>query len=128
MSARPAWFGQLARFGGVGAVTNLALYGVYLVATALGLSPEWATTLCFALGIPISLRANARLTFRADHVPAIRKAQFVTAYLLAYFVQLGVLSFLYKTAGIPHQIAQLCAMGTVAILLFLFQKFVVFRD
>lgn len=125
------WIGkvtrQLARYGIAGAAVNLALYGVYLILTALGLAPLVAATLVFALGIPLSLRAHRSFTFQVADVPLSRKLLFAAGYVVGYFTQIGTLWALYQGLGLPHQASQLIAMGVVAAVLFLFQKIFVFR-
>lgn len=118
---------QLARYGVAGAAVNLALYAVYLVFTALGLAPLVAATLVFALGIPVSLRAHRSFTFQVADVALSRKLLFAAGYVVGYVTQIGTLWALYQGMGLPHQAAQLIAMGVVAAVLFVFQKIVVFR-
>lgn len=119
--------GQLWRFGLSGAAINVALYLVYLALTALGLSPIAAASAVFLGGIPISLFVHGRVSFRSR--PATRAATLVFwgAYLLGYGVQIGVLSLLHHGLNLPHPLAQLMAMGLVAITLFVVQKWLVFR-
>lgn len=118
---------QLVRYGIAGAAVNLALYAVYLVFTALGLAPLVAATLVFALGIPMSLRAHRSFTFQVADVALSRKLLFAAGYVVGYVTQIGTLWALYHGLGLPHQVAQLIAMGVVAAVLFLFQKIFVFR-
>lgn len=121
-----ALFGQLARYGVVGILLNACLYGVYLILTVLGLSPALASTAVFVMGIPLSLKAHGRLTFRVPDVSLGRKLSFAGGYVLGYAVQIGLLLALYRGLGVPHQVAQLCAVLAVALVLFFYQRRVVF--
>lgn len=120
-------FGQLVRFGVAGAVVNLALYLFYLAITFAGLSPIAGATTAFLMGIPFSLFAHGRFTFRTQGLSLERKALFAGGYLLGYATQIGALSGLHYGLGLPHQLAQFVAMILVAFVLFIFQKVVVFR-
>ena len=119
--------GQLFRYGLSGATINLALYGVYVLLTLVGMAPIAASTLVFVMGVPISLHVHGAVTFR--NRPSSRRAVllFWAAYILAYFVQIGGLSLMHFGLGIPHRIAQLIAMVLVAIVLFVIQKRLVFK-
>lgn len=118
--------GQLARYGLVGLSLNAGLYGVYLCLTALGLWPALAATAVFLMGIPLSLMAHGRLTFRVPGVDRVRQLYFAGGYLVGYVVQIGLLLGLYRGLGLPHQLSQLCAMAGVALVLFFYQRRVVF--
>lgn len=123
----PRTIGQLARYGALGVAINLALYAVYLILTEIGLAPIAAATVCFLLGIPISLTIHRRFTFRTDEISIGRRVLFASGYIMGYFLQIGGLYLLYRIAGLPHQAAQFVAMVIVALFLFCFQKFLVFK-
>jgi putative flippase GtrA len=119
---------QFARFGTVGVVVNIALFGVYLTITSLGLDPVPASALCFLLGVPVSFLAHSRITFVFGAGASLgRKAIFAGAYLAAFLLQTGGLYALHDLGGFPHRPAQLFMMCVVAAFLFLVQKLVVFR-
>jgi putative flippase GtrA len=119
--------GQLFRYGMLGVAINLALYCLYLVITYAGVPPLAAATLCFAVGIPVSLTIHRRFTFRSGEVTAGQKLLFASGYVAGYFLQIGTLYALYSILGLPHQAAQFIAMVVVALFLFVFQKVFVFR-
>ena len=121
-----ALLGQLARYGAVGLSLNAALYGVYLILTAVGMSPLLASTAVFAMGIPLSLKAHGRLTFRAPDVTWLKKLLFAAGYIIGYGIQIGLLMGLYRGLGLPHQLSQLCAVVVVALVLFFYQRHLVF--
>ena len=119
---------QLARFGTVGVAVNIALFGVYLAITGLGLDPVAASALCFLLGVPVSFLAHSRITFMfGASVTFGRKAVFAGAYLAAFLLQTGGLYALHDLAGFPHRPSQLFMMCMVAACVFMVQKLVVFR-
>lgn len=118
---------QLGRFGVVGLALNGVLYLFYLVLTGYGLSPVAASTLAFAAGVPISLAAHRRITFRVPDITTRRKLAFVLVYVLAYGAQIGTLSALHHGAGLPHPLAQAIAIVAAALCLFVVQKTAIFR-
>lgn len=122
-----ATLGQFIRFGLSGVAINIALYLVYLGLTYAGLTPLLAATAVFAMGIPISLWVHGRVSFRARPANAAATALFWGAYIVGYAVQMGVLAGLHHGLGVAHALAQLIAMGIVALTLFLIQKKLVFR-
>lgn len=123
----PVFMAQLVRFGLSGAAINVGLYVIYLLLTMLGIAPVLAATAVFAMGIPISLFVHARFSFRKPVVSTGAALVFWMAYVTGYFVQIGTLYALYRGLGVPHQIAQLIAMGVVALMLFMIQKTMVFK-
>ena len=123
----PRVVGQMVRYGLLGVAINLAFYAVYLAITALALSPFAAATLCFVLAVPVSLAIHRRLTFRSSQISGTRRALFALAYAMGYVLHIGNLYLLYRVAGLPHQFAQFVSMVLVALFLFCFQKFLVFK-
>lgn len=120
--------GQLVRYGFVGVAINLVLYLLYLVLTKLGSEPLLAATMCFLLGVPVSLIAYGRIIFKINQVSMARRFVFAFGYLVGYGMQIGGLYLLYMIIGLPHQFAQLAMMVIVALFLFCVQKFLVFRS
>lgn len=110
----------------VGVTLNVGLYGVYLCFAEWGLSPLFSSTLVFFMGIPLSLIAHRRLTFRSSKVDFKRKLLFGVGYFIGYIVQIALLMGLYRGLDIPHQIAQFCAIVGVALALFIYQRHVIF--
>lgn len=118
---------QLGRFGVVGVVLNLALYLLYLILTGAGLAPLVASTMAFVVGVPLSLAAHQRITFRVNQVSNARKMGFAALYLAAYVTQIGTLWLLYHVAGIPHPLAQAIAIFAAAFCTFFIQKKAIFQ-
>jgi len=129
-SIRPAgWLaaGEAARFLLVGAISNLLLFGVYLLLTGSGVGPKSAMTIGFAWGVLQSFVLNKRVSFRhrGDHNGSL--VRFAVAYGVAYAINWAGLWLLVDRAALPHppvQFALICAIGA---LLFGAQKLWVFR-
>ena len=118
---------QLGRFGVVGLALNAALYLLYLVLTAAGLSPIVASKLAFVVGVPLSLTAHRRITFRVGQISAARKVAFAALYVAAYVTQIGALFILHYGLGVPHPVAQAVAICMAALCPFFIQKQAIFQ-
>lgn len=118
---------QLGRFGLVGVGLNLALYLLYLALTNAGLSPIAASTAAFVIGVPLSLSAHRRITFRVGQISTARKLGFVALYLAVYAAQIATLSGLHYGLGLPHPVAQAIAIVVAAMVTFTIQKRAIFR-
>lgn len=119
--------GQLARYGTVGLLSNAVGYLLYLAITAAGLEPKLAMTLLYAVGVAQSFVFNKRWSFRhgGSHGPAF--VRYCTAYALGYVANLLGLMVLVDVLGFAHQLVQGAMVLAVAAMLFLLQKFWVFR-
>jgi putative flippase GtrA len=119
--------GELARFGVVGVLSNALLYVLYLAATALGMGPKSAMTLLYCVGVAQTFVLNRQWTFggRGD----MRKAlpRYGAAYAAGYALNFVLLMALVDAAGLPHQAVQAALIALIALLMFLAQKFWVFR-
>lgn len=118
---------QLARYVIAGVALNAGLYLVYLLLTLIGLAPLIASSAAFVLGVPLSLVTHGRFTFRAGRISQTRKSLFGLGYLTGYLTQIGTLAVLHHRLGLPHEISQVIAIATVAAVLFVFQKLMIFQ-
>ena len=120
-------FGQIGRFGVVGLALNGALYLFYLFLTWTGITPIAASTIAFVVGVPLSLTAHRRVTFRVGTISNGRKLGFVALYLAAYIGQIGTLAGLHHGLGVPHPLAQAIAILAAAAITFTIQKRAIFQ-
>ena len=118
---------QLLRYALVGLASNAALYAAYLALTHLGVEPKLAMTLLYAAGTVQTFVFNKRWSFRYDgtHGPAF--ARYCASYAFGYVVNLLALSLLVDRLGYPHRWVQGFVIILLAAMLFLLQKFWVFR-
>jgi putative flippase GtrA len=119
--------GELVRFGAVGLLSNAALYLFYLAATGLGLGHKLAMTAAWCVGVLQGFFLNRAWTFRSRAATPAALGRYWTAYLAGYALNLGLLFALVDRAGLPHQAVQGALIVLIAPLLFLAQKFWVFR-
>ena len=120
--------GQLIRYGIVGIVSNALAYLLYLAITVAGIEHKIAMTLVYVMGVAQTFVLNKRWTFRHDgaHKPAF--VRYCLSYALGYLVNLLVLYVLVDRLGYAHQIVQGVMIIALAAMLFLLQKFWVFRE
>ena len=121
------WHIQSLRFIVVGLTSNLVLYLLYLVLTALGLGHKTAMSLLYLVGTLQTFIFNKRWTF--SHYGNIQKSmlRYFVAYGTCYVLNLVFLCIFVDGLGWSHALIQGLAILIVAVLLFLAQKYWVFR-
>jgi putative flippase GtrA len=122
------WKVQLSRYVVVGLASNGIGYCLYLLLTELGIGHKTAMTLLYAVGVLQSFHFNRVWSF--SHVARAGPAflRYVSAYLLGYGLNLGVLLLLVDRWGWPHQWVQGMMIVVLAAMLFLAQRHWVFRQ
>ncbi len=118
---------QLLRYAAVGVASNLLCYLVYLGLTRLGMDPKLAMSLLYALGVLQTFVANKRWTFEHGGARGPVFYRYCVAYGAGYLFNLGVLYILVDRLAYPHQAVQGAMILVLAAMLFLAQKFWVFR-
>lgn len=120
--------GQLFRYGIVGVLSNAVGYLLYIGITAAGMEHKLAMTLLYVVGVAQTFIFNKRWSFkhRGTHWPAL--VRYGASYALGYLINLLALLVLVDQLGYPHQIVQGVMILSLAVLLFLLQKFWVFRS
>jgi putative flippase GtrA len=118
---------QTLRFIVVGVLSNTILYLAYLLVTWLGLDPKIAMTLVYVAAIVGTFVINRRWTFGAHSISVKGFLKYLVVYAFGYLVNLAILFVAVDNLGAPHQWVQLFAIGVVAVVSFLGQKFWVFR-
>ncbi len=119
--------GQLIRYGIVGIVSNALAYLLYLAITAVGIEHKIAMTLVYAMAVAQTFIFNKRWTFHHSGTHKIAFVRYCVSYALGYVVNLLVLYVLVDRLGYAHQIVQGIMIIGLAAMLFLLQKFWVFR-
>lgn len=122
-----AALGQFVRYATVGLASNLVLYLAYLALTAAGVGTKLAMTLLYVLGVVQTFAFNKRWSFRHGGMRGPAFVRYCASYALGYLVNLVALMVLVDRLGLPHQIVQGVLILALAILLFLLQKYWVFR-
>lgn len=120
--------GQFARFAIVGVVSNAVLFLLYLLMTRLGLGHKLAATLAYAVGVLQTFVFNRTWSFRHGGAGEPALGRYVAAYALGYALNMAALFALVDRGGLPHEWVQGVIIIVLAVLLFLLQKFWVFRE
>ena len=119
---------QLVRYALVGLVSNALLYLAYLALTRLGIEPKLAMTLSFVAGVTYTFLMNGRWTFAHRGNKRHAYTRYWIIYGVAYILNLALLSLFVDVLGYKHQFVQGTLVCGIAVLLFLLQKFWVFRE
>lgn len=122
-----ATVGQFIRYATVGLASNIVLYLAYLALTTAGVESKLAMTLLYVLGVVQTFAFNKRWSFRHGGLRGPAFVRYCASYALGYLINLGVLLVLVDRLGYPHQVVQGVVILALAILLFLLQKYWVFR-
>jgi putative flippase GtrA len=119
--------GQFLRYVVVGLASNLVCYLAYLGLSALGMDPKLAMTILYAVGVLQTFFFNKKWTFKQDGAVPAAFYRYCIAYGAGYLLNLAVLYVLVDLQGYPHQLVQATMIVVLAMMLFLSQKFWVFR-
>lgn len=118
---------QFFRYGLVGLFSNALCYLVYLAITTAGIEHKLAMTLLYAAGVAQTFFFNKRWSFKHSGTQGPALLRYCASYALGYLINLVALLVLVDDLGYPHQIVQGILVLSLAVLLFLLQKFWVFR-
>lgn len=119
---------QLLRYGIVGLASNALGYLLYLGLTFMGVGPKLAMSLLYGVGVIQTFVFNKKWSFRFEGAATPALIRYVTVYGAGYVVQFVGLMVLVDQVGLPHQWVMGGLILFVAVLLFLSQKFWVFRQ
>jgi putative flippase GtrA len=118
---------QFFRYAIVGLGSNAALYTGYLLATSLDMGHKTAMTLLYSAGIVGTFLLNRNWTFRRHSRSQRAFISYIAIYVFGYLVNFFGLYLFVDQVGYPHQIVQGILIIAVAVLLFLLQRYWVFR-
>jgi putative flippase GtrA len=119
--------GQFIRYATVGLISNTVGFVIYLVLTTAGMEHKTAMTLLYAIGVAQTFLFNKRWSFRHGGMHGPTFVRYCLSYGLGYVINLLVLIVLVDRLGYPHEVVQGVMVLSLAVMLFLLQKFWVFR-
>jgi putative flippase GtrA len=122
------WHIQLSRYALVGLASNAAGYLLYLLFTYAGMGHKTAMSLLYAVGVLQTFYFNRGWSFAHDGRVSTAFVRYVTAYALGYVFNLAMLMLLVDQWGWPHQWVQAAMIFVLAGMLFLLQRYWVFRS
>ena len=120
---------RILKFGSVGVVNTIIGFGVILLAmTAFKIPPVWSNVIGYACGLSVSFVLNSRFTFSDRGRPGWGAVfKFLTAFAIAYGLNISTLILLLMSGRELAVIAQLIAMCVYTFSFFLLSHFFVFR-
>ena len=118
---------QFARYAVVGLASNAIGYLLYLLITRLGVGHKTAMTGLYALGVLQTFVFNRSWSFRHRGRVAAAAIRYALAYAAGYVINLVALLVLVDRWHLPHELVQGGAIVFLAVLLFLLQRYWVFR-
>jgi putative flippase GtrA len=118
---------QFIRYVVVGLASNTVIFFAYLLLTQLGMGPKLAMSLLYGVGVLQTFFFNRKWSFRfeGDARPAL--VRYLVVYAAGYAVNLLALTQLVDQAQLPHQLVQGAMIFIVATMLFIAQRYWVFR-
>lgn len=119
---------QFIRYVIVGLASNAVIYIAYIVLTLVGMGPKLAMSLLYGVGVLQTFVFNKNWSFRFDGAATPALVRYATVYAVGYVIQFLALMLLVDQIGLPHQWVMGALILFIALLLFLAQKFWVFRQ
>ncbi len=118
---------QFAKYAVVGVVSNSVLYLLYLLLTWAGMGHKTAMTLLYAVGVLLTFLFNRKWSFRHDGAASPAMLRYFAVYGFGYALNFFVLLVLVDHLRLPHEIVQGVMIFALAVMLFLLQRYWVFR-
>jgi putative flippase GtrA len=122
----PSALGQFVRYGSIGMLFNGAGYLLYLVVTSAGIGHKLAMSVTYALVLLLGFFANRKISFKHQGNAWHAGFRFLCVNIVGYAVNLSILLLFVDKLKFPHEIVQMFAIATVAILNFALLRLFVF--
>jgi len=121
------WHVQLSRYAVVGLASNAIGFLLYLLLTYAGMGHKTAMTLLYAVGVAQTFLFNRKWSFGHNGMISSAFLRYIAAYAFGYVFNLAMLVLLVDQWGWPHQWVQGVMIFVLAGMLFLLQRYWVFR-
>lgn len=118
---------QFIRYAMVGLASNGVLYLLYLLITSFGMGPKAAMTILYAIGVAQTFYFNRNWSFRHDGKASPALLRYIASYAFGYVLNFVALLILVDNLSWPHQWVQGVMIIVLAALLFMLQRYWVFR-
>ena len=118
---------QFIRYATVGLAANGVGYILYLALTWAGMGHKTAMTLLYLVGVLVTFLFNRKWSFRHDGAANPAMLRYLAIYGLGYVLNFFVLLVFVDYLRLPHEIVQGVMIFALAVLLFLLQRYWVFR-
>lgn len=106
---------------------NLVLYAVYLALVSAQMGPKAAMSVVYAAGSGLGYGLHRRWSFGRRDARRRDVLPYLAVNLAGYVLNLGALALFVDGLGLPHQAVQAVMVFAVASLVFVLQKYWVFR-
>jgi putative flippase GtrA len=116
---------RFIRFVLVGVLNTAFGYGVYCLMIWIGVPYWWATLISNVLGVLFNFKTIGVLVFENPNNRLFFR--FVSCYILAYLLNVGIIYLLTRFAGLNDYWSGLIATPFVALFSFFYQKLFVFN-
>jgi putative flippase GtrA len=84
-------------------------------------------TVLYIIGAVVAYFGNRKLTFNSTDALWSSGLRYILVHSVGYAIDYTMLTVLHEQYGYAHQYVQICAVGVVAVYLFIAMKFFVFR-
>ena len=121
------WPKEFFRYAVVGFAANVSGFLLFALFTAFGVSPVLTISIFYPVHIGIAFFFNKKWSFRFHGHLSGSAVRYLIAYAGCYVLNVAMLKFFNGFLGYSHLIVQAAAVVVIALLLFLAQKFWVFR-
>ncbi|MBU2623850.1 MAG: GtrA family protein [Proteobacteria bacterium] len=118
---------EFIRYVVVGAAMNGCGFLLYALFTTLGVSPVLTISIFYPIYIGLAFYLNKKWSFNHKGRISASAVRYLISYIGCYVLNVAVLKFFSGYLGYPHLVVQAIAILVFALLLFLAQKYWVFR-
>lgn len=110
---------QLPSFALVGLITNLIVFGFYLLLFAIRLDPKFAATLLYFSGVVLSIFVGKWLAFQYKDNFFFSGICYLCVYGIGHMIYLSFMSWMIDYLVLLRQIVQIVAICSFAAVLFI---------
>jgi putative flippase GtrA len=118
---------EFIRYAVVGATTNVFGFLLYVLFTSLGVSPVMTISIFYPVHIGTAFYLNKKWSFNHKGQLSTSAFRYVTAYAGCYALNVAILKLFSDYLDYSHLVVQAIAVVLIALLLFLTQKYWIFR-
>lgn len=122
------WPKELIRYSAVGVATNVFGFLLYVLFTALGISPVLYISISYPIHIILAFYLNKKWSFTHEGHITASAVRYLVSYFGCYLLNVAALKYFYGYWGFSHVIVQAVAGMILVPLLFVTQKFWVFTE
>jgi putative flippase GtrA len=122
------WSKEFLRYVAVGVTVNGCGYLLYVLITSLGVSPVLTISIFYPISISLAFYFNKKWSFSHQGRIPVSAIKYLIAYFICYILNVAVLKFFSGYLGYSHLMVQAIAIIVMAFLMFLAQKYWVFKN